>query len=87
MIVGGARTQERFYQKMASKGIPYFDTCGATELVGAICIRRTTDPKQREHGFELIPGYQGFLIVDDEDDDFGELVICSKVSLLRFKLI
>lgn len=84
LIVGGARTSEATFKWMVSRGIPYYDTCGATELVGAFCIRKANDEFQSKHGFELIPGLTGYLIVDDPSDGFGELVVSSKVSFNKF---
>ncbi|TFY66975.1 hypothetical protein EVG20_g4117 [Dentipellis fragilis] len=73
LTVGGAAGTSELFEWGRKNGIKYFDMVGMTEAAGPTCARNALEKKE---GMTIMrPGLMGVLVKDQEDEDYGELVL------------
>lgn len=64
---------------MKQNEVSCYNVFGATETIGLTCCRSSISEFQCETGYEMVDGIEGYIILDEPEDDFGELVVCMEV--------
>ncbi|KAA1472727.1 thiolase-like protein [Dentipellis sp. KUC8613] len=73
LTVGGAAGTSELFEWGRKNGIKYFDMVGMTEAAGPTCARNAREEKE---GMTIMrPGLMGVLVKDQEDEEYGELVL------------
>jgi acyl-coenzyme A synthetase/AMP-(fatty) acid ligase len=80
LCVAGAASPPSLIQWAIDLRVPYCDLIGATEVAGALCIRKIFNGKP-EAGFTLCHDMMGILEKSRDSDEFGELIVKGKVVM------